>query len=91
MATQHRYSIEFKRQVVQEYQAGESPHGLAKRHGIDPAHVHESFKSRADFRTLEMFALAVICPRKSRTLDCQHSPSPLGRRKLSSGTRESRS
>jgi hypothetical protein len=25
MATQHRYSIEFKRQVVQEYQAGETP------------------------------------------------------------------
>ena len=34
MATQHRYSIEFKRQVVQEYQAGESLHGLAKQHGI---------------------------------------------------------
>jgi transposase len=34
MATQHRYSIEFKRHVVQEYQAGETLHGLAKRHGI---------------------------------------------------------
>ena len=34
MATQRRYSIEFKRQIVQEYQAGESLHGLAKRHGI---------------------------------------------------------
>ncbi len=34
MATQHRYSIEFKRQVVQEYQTGETLHGLAKRHGI---------------------------------------------------------
>ena len=34
MATQRRYSIEFKRQVVQEYQAGETLHGLAKRHGI---------------------------------------------------------
>jgi transposase-like protein len=30
-----RYSIEFKRQIVQEYhQAGETLHGLAKRHGI---------------------------------------------------------
>jgi transposase-like protein len=29
MATQRRYSIEFKRQVVQEYQAGETLHGLA--------------------------------------------------------------
>ena len=27
-------SIEFKRQVVQEYLAGETLHGLAKRHGI---------------------------------------------------------
>lgn len=34
MATQRRYSIEFKRQVVQEYQAGETLHRLAKRHGI---------------------------------------------------------
>ena len=34
MATQRRYSIEFKRQVVQEYQSGETLHGLAKRHGI---------------------------------------------------------
>ena len=34
MATQRRYSIEFKRQVVQEYQAGETLHGLAKRHDI---------------------------------------------------------
>ena len=34
MATQRRYSIEFKRQIVQEYQGGESLHGLAKRHGI---------------------------------------------------------
>ena len=34
MATQHRYSIEFKQQVVQEYHAGETLHGLAKRHGI---------------------------------------------------------
>ena len=34
MTTQRRYSIEFKRQIVQEYQAGETLHGLAKRHGI---------------------------------------------------------
>jgi transposase-like protein len=34
MATQLRYSIEFKRRIVQEYQAGETLHGLAKRHGI---------------------------------------------------------
>ena len=30
MTTQRRYSIEFKRQVVQEYQAGETLHGLAE-------------------------------------------------------------
>jgi len=34
MATQRRYSIEFKRQIVQEYQGGETLHGVAKRHGI---------------------------------------------------------
>src|SRR5881398_901627 len=34
MATQRRYPIEFKRQVVQEYQGGETLHGLGKRHGI---------------------------------------------------------
>src|SRR3954464_5029821 len=31
----HRtHSIEFKRQVVQEFLGGESPHALAKRHGV---------------------------------------------------------
>jgi transposase len=34
MATQRRYSIEFKRQIVQEYQGGDTLHGVAKRHGI---------------------------------------------------------
>jgi transposase len=34
MAKYHTHSIEFKRQVVQEFLGGESPHGLAKRHGI---------------------------------------------------------
>ena len=33
--TKHRiHSIEFKRQVVQEFLAGEVLHALAKRHGI---------------------------------------------------------
>jgi transposase-like protein len=33
--TKHRsHSIEFKRQVAQEYLAGETLHGLAKRHDI---------------------------------------------------------
>ncbi|SRR6266487_2046858 len=34
MAKHRTHSIEFKRQVVQEFLGGESPHGLAKRHGI---------------------------------------------------------
>ena len=34
MATQRSYSIEFKRQVAQEYLGGETLHGLAKRHDI---------------------------------------------------------
>ncbi|WP_131113309.1 transposase [Lichenihabitans psoromatis] len=33
--SQHRtHSVEFKRQVVQEYLAGETLHGLAKRHDL---------------------------------------------------------
>ena len=33
--TKHRtYSIDFKRQVAQEYLAGETLHGLAKRHDL---------------------------------------------------------
>lgn len=32
---EHRsHSIEFKRQVAQEFLAGETPHGLAKRHDL---------------------------------------------------------
>ena len=35
MAKHRTHSIEFKRQVVQEFQGGESLHALARRHGID--------------------------------------------------------
>ena len=34
MAKQRSHSIEFKRQVVQEYIAGESLYGLAKRYDL---------------------------------------------------------
>jgi transposase len=34
MAKHRSYSIEFKRQVAQEYLGGETLHGLAKRHDI---------------------------------------------------------
>ena len=34
MAKHRTYSIEFKRQVAQEYLAGETLHGLAKRHDL---------------------------------------------------------
>jgi len=34
MAKHRNYSVEFKRQVTQEYLAGETLHGLAKRHLI---------------------------------------------------------
>ena len=34
MAKHRAHSIEFKCQVVQEFLGGESPHALAKRHGI---------------------------------------------------------
>jgi transposase len=34
MAKHRTHSIEFKRQVVHEFLGGESPHALAKRHGI---------------------------------------------------------
>jgi transposase len=33
MAKHRRHSIEFKRQIAQEFLAGETLHGLAKRHG----------------------------------------------------------
>ena len=34
MAKHRTYSIEFKRQVVQEFRAGETLHGLGKRHDV---------------------------------------------------------
>ena len=34
MGRHRSYSIEFKKQIAQEYLAGETLHGLAKRHGI---------------------------------------------------------
>jgi transposase len=40
MGTHRRHSIEFKRQVVEEYLAGETLHGLAKRHDIARNLIH---------------------------------------------------
>jgi transposase len=34
MANHRTHSIEFKRQIVQEFLAGETLHGLSKRHDI---------------------------------------------------------
>ena len=34
MAKYRTYSIEFKRQVAQEYLGGETLHGLARRHDV---------------------------------------------------------
>lgn len=34
MARHRTHSIEFKRQVAQEYLSGEALHGLAKRHSV---------------------------------------------------------
>ena len=34
MAKHRTYSIEFKRQVAQEYLGGETLHGLARRHDV---------------------------------------------------------
>jgi len=34
MAKHRTHSIEFKRQIVQEYLGGETLHGLAKRHDV---------------------------------------------------------
>ena len=47
MAKHRTHSIEFKRQVVQEFLGGESPHALAKRHGIS----RNLIKSRAPHTT----------------------------------------
>ena len=40
MARHRTHSIEFKRQVAQEFLAGETLHGLAKRHDICRRHRH---------------------------------------------------
>ncbi|WP_439493697.1 transposase [Bosea sp. (in: a-proteobacteria)] len=34
MARHRTHSIEFKRQVAQDYLAGETPHSLARRHDL---------------------------------------------------------
>jgi transposase len=39
MAKHRTHSIEFKRQVVQEYLGGETLYGLAKRHEISRARI----------------------------------------------------
>jgi transposase-like protein len=45
MAKHRSYSVEFKRQVVQDYLAGETLHGLAKRHDISRNLMHSNYGS----------------------------------------------
>lgn len=40
MAPHRSYSTEFKRQVAQDYIAGETLHGLARRHGLSRNLIH---------------------------------------------------
>ena len=79
----HRsYPIEFKRQVAQEYLAGETLHGLAKRHEINRNLVRiwvakyeaGSFDSDAEMQALDITGDAfhpewnyMLKPRRQRT------------------------
>jgi hypothetical protein len=51
MATQHRYSIELRRQVVQEYQAGEtltgSPSAMTSAARFEQEHARQTVNSAA--------------------------------------------
>lgn len=59
MARHRTYSIEFKRQVVQEYLSGEeSLHGLAKRHRISRNLIRLWLKKYEDGEFTEEAALA---------------------------------
>ncbi len=61
MARHRSYSIEFKRQVVQDYLAGETFHGLAKRHDISRNLIrlwvgkHEAGALDSDTAAAELF------------------------------------
>ena len=47
MVKHRNYSIEFKRQVSQEYLAGETLHGLAKRHVMSRNLIAAAFGHRS--------------------------------------------
>jgi hypothetical protein len=62
MAKHRTHSIEFKRQVVQKFLGGESPHALAKRHGISRNgrfwHFCDITRARIDVRFRAMRTLS---------------------------------
>ena len=55
MAKHHTYSIEFKRQVAQEYIAGETLHALAKR-----GNPYDNAKAESFMKTLKVEAVYLM-------------------------------
>ena len=57
MAKRRSHSVEFKRQVAQEFLAGETLHGLAKRHDVSRNLIRIWFRSTSKAHLMTMRAL----------------------------------
>ena len=75
MAKHRTYSIEFKRQVAQEYIAGETLHALAKRHDLSRTLAVE--RSRR-VREQHLDALAIAPGLLEGVSPGECAPAPLG-------------
>ena len=62
MAKHRTYSIEFKRQVAQEYLGGETLHGLARRHDVS-RNLIRIWVSKLEAGAFDEDVEAETCPR----------------------------
>ena len=72
MAKHRTHSVEFKRQVSQEYLSGETLHGLSKRHNVSRNLIRiwvDKFQAGA----LERTSLPPICSRRTKRVSLRSS------------------
>ena len=71
----HRsYAIEFKRQVAQEYLAGDTLHGLAKRHAIS-RNLVRIWVAKYEAGSFDSAPNVCRCPRTTPERSCGAVPS----------------
>ena len=83
MARHRSHSVEFKRQVAQEFVAGETLHALAKRHDVSRTLIRVWVRKLETGRSMTMPMRLIFC-RNTRRRSRHSNAWPAGRHSKSS-------